>query len=66
MAAIGLAAGAAGMLMGGGEADGGESNLLLEEIKGLRHDIQTQPITVQLDGRQVYISNLRQAKNKSN
>jgi len=66
LAAIGLAAGAVGMLMGGGEAEGGESNLLLEEIKGLRQDIQTQPIMVQLDGRQVYISNLRQAKNKSN
>ena len=45
---------------------GGENDLLLEEIKGLRHDIQTQPIMVQLDGRQLYISNLRQGKNKSN
>lgn len=66
LAAIGLAAGAVGMLMAGGEAEGGESNLLLEEIKGLRNDIQTQPIMVQLDGRQVYMSNLRQQKNKSN
>ena len=65
LAGIGLAAGAVGMLFGG-EEKGGGSDLLLEEIKGLRHDIQTQPITVQLDGRQVYISNLRQAKNKSN
>jgi len=65
LAGIGLAAGAVGMLFGG-EEKGGGSDLLLEEIKGLRQDIQTQPITVQLDGRQVYISNLRQAKNKSN
>jgi hypothetical protein len=65
LAGIGLAAGAVGMMFGGEERGGG-SDLLLEEIKGLRHDIQTQPITVQLDGRQVYISNLRQAKNKSN
>jgi hypothetical protein len=65
LAGIGLAAGAVGMLFGG-EENGGGNDLLLEEIKGLRHDIQTQPITVQLDGRQVYISNLRQAKNKSN
>ena len=65
LAGIGLAAGAVGMLFGG-EEKGGGSDLLLEEIKGLRNDIQTQPIMVQLDGRQVYISNLRQAKNKSN
>jgi hypothetical protein len=65
LAGIGLAAGAVGMMFGG-EEKGGENDLLLEEIRGLRNDIQTQPITVQLDGRQVYISNLRQAKNKSN
>ena len=65
LAGIGLVTGGVSSMFGG-EEKGGGSNLLLEEIKGLRHDIQTQPITVQLDGRQVYISNLRQAKNKSN
>lgn len=66
LAGIGLATGAVGMMFGGGEGGESKDNGLLEEIKGLRNDIQTQPIMVQLDGRQVYISNLRQAKNKSN
>ena len=55
------------LLSGGGEGGaGGEKGGLLEEIKGLREDIKAQPIIVQLDGRQVYLSNLRQQKNKSN
>lgn len=56
-------------LLGGGESGGGAGGgegSLLEEIKGLRADIKAQPIIVQLDGRQVYMSNLRQQKNKSN
>jgi hypothetical protein len=65
LAGIGLAAGAVGMLMGG-EENGGENELLLEEIRGLRSDIQTQPIQLNLDGRLVYKDMLRQGKNKSN
>ena len=65
LAGIGLAAGAVGMLMGG-EEKGGENDLLLEEIRGLRSDIQTQPIQLNLDGRLVYKDMLRQGKNKSN
>jgi hypothetical protein len=71
MLAVGTFAAVGGdkFLGGGGEAaggGGGKNDSLLEEIKGLRADIQAQPIIVQLDGRQVYISNLRQQKNKSN
>jgi hypothetical protein len=66
LAGIGLAAGAVGMMMGGGEGGESKDNALLTEIQGLRADIQSQPIIVQLDGRQVYINNLRQQKNKSN
>jgi hypothetical protein len=66
LAGIGLAAGAVGMLFGGGEGGESKNDALLTEIQGLRADIQTQPIIVQLDGRQVYINNLRQQKNKSN
>jgi hypothetical protein len=71
MLAVGTFAAVGGdkFLGGGGEgagAGGGEKDSLLEEIKGLRADIQAQPIIVQLDGRQVYMSNLRQQKNKSN
>jgi hypothetical protein len=65
LAGIGLAAGAVGMLIGG-EETGGENDLLLEEIRGLRSDIQTQPIQLNLDGRLVYKDMLRQGKNKSN
>jgi hypothetical protein len=54
------------MLFGGGEDGESKNDALLTEIQGLRADIQTQPIIVQLDGRQVYINNLRQQKNKSN
>lgn len=66
LAGIGLAAGAVGMMMGGGEGGESKDDALLTEIQGLRADIQAQPIIVQLDGRQVYINNLRQQKNKSN
>ncbi len=66
LAGIGLAAGAVGMLFGSGEGGESKNDALLTEIQGLRADIQTQPIIVQLDGRQVYINNLRQQKNKSN
>jgi hypothetical protein len=66
LAGIGLAAGAVGMMMGGGEGGESKDDALLLEIQGLRADIKAQPIIVQLDGRQVYINNLRQQKNKSN
>ena len=66
LAGIGLAAGAVGMMMGGGEGGETKDDALLLEIQGLRADIKAQPIIVQMDGRQVYISNLRQQKNKSN
>jgi hypothetical protein len=66
LAGIGLAAGAVGMMMGGGEGGESKDDALLTEIQGLRADIKAQPIIVQLDGRQVYINNLRQQKNKSN
>jgi outer membrane murein-binding lipoprotein Lpp len=66
LAGIGFAAGAVGMLFGSGEGGESKNDALLTEIQGLRADIQTQPIIVQLDGRQVYINNLRQQKNKSN
>jgi hypothetical protein len=66
LAGIGLAAGAVGMMMGGGEGGESKDDALLLEIQGLRADIKAQPIIVQMDGRQVYMSNLRQQKNKSN
>ncbi len=52
--ALGLVAGGAAMLFGGGESGGKDSTAeLIEEIKGLRADLNAGKISVHMDGQKV-------------
>jgi len=52
LAGIGMMAGAAGGLFGG-EEKGGENKELLDEIKGLRADLNSGKVAVYMDGHKV-------------
>jgi hypothetical protein len=52
--ALGLIAGGAAAVMGGGEGEGGDrTGELIDEIKGLRADLIAGKIAVNIDGQKV-------------
>jgi hypothetical protein len=51
--ALGLIAGGAAALMGGGEESGDRTGELIDEIKGLRADLIAGKIAVNIDGQKV-------------
>lgn len=66
MAAVGMftaTMSALGMSGGGGGESGGDSELI-SEIKGLRSDIQSQPILINVDGR--VVSQITKVQNRKN
>jgi len=66
MAAVGMftaTMSALGMSGGGGGEAGGDSELI-SEIKGLRSDIQSQPILINVDGR--VVSQITKVQNRKN
>jgi hypothetical protein len=53
LAGLGLVAGAAASVMGGGEGEGDRTGELIDEIKGLRADLIGGKIAVNIDGQKV-------------
>jgi hypothetical protein len=53
LAAVGLAAGAASSVFGGGKGEGSSNSELLAEIRGLRDDLNSGKVAVNMDGKKV-------------
>jgi len=53
LAAVGLAAGAASAIFGGEKSEGNSNAELLAEIRGLRDDLNSGKVAVNMDGKKV-------------